>query len=343
MTLLFNSLRRAGLGLALAGGVTMTAQADVTLNMNHQWPATTVGSQVDQWFADEIEKRTDGEVKVKIFWSEGLAKAGEALELLQNGGLDMAAMSPGYFPAQLPLHVAPNSIPMAMETVDQASTLMHRLMTEVPAFAEEAEANGIKALFFHHLNPYLLVSREPITSVAGMEGKKMRTWGNDMPRMVQAAGGTPVTMMLPEIYEGLSRGVVDTAPFAVDLVVNYKIYEVAKHISEITLWEGPSWGVWISTAAWDKLTPEQQAIVQEVATEAIERDRVAVLAAADEARATLTENGVTFHEFPQEEKDKWRAALPDFFADWIATMEQQGKGDAARQAVAIWKDVVGEK
>lgn len=60
----------------------------------------------------------------------------------------------------------------------------------------------------------------------------------DMPRMVQAAGGTPVTMMLPEIYEGLSRGVVDTAPFAGDQVVNYRIYEVAKHISEIILWQG---------------------------------------------------------------------------------------------------------
>lgn len=342
MNTLFNNFKTAGLGLALAGGLAVSAQAEVTLNMNHQWPATTAGSKVDQWFADEIEARTNGEVKIKIFWSEGLAKSGEALELLQNGGLDMAAMSPGYFPAQLPLHVAPNSIPMKMDTVDQANTLMKRLLAEVPAYAEEAEANGIKALFFHHLNPYLLVSREPITTVAQMEGKKMRTWGNDMPRMVQAAGGTPVTMMLPEIYEGLSRGVVDTAPFAVDLVVNYKIHEVAKHISEITLWEGPSWGVWISTGAWDKLTDEQRTVVEEVSTEAMERDRVAVLAAGEEARATLIAAGVTFHEFPQAEKDKWRAALPDFFADWIATMDEAGKGDAARQAVAIWKEVIGE-
>ncbi|MBW3098316.1 TRAP transporter substrate-binding protein [Pseudohoeflea coraliihabitans] len=341
MAFLNNGLKATGLGLALATGLAFSAQA-VTLNMNHQWPATTVGSKVDQWFADEVEKRTDGEVKIKIFWSEGLAKAGEALELLQSGGLDMAAMSPGYFPAQLPLHVAPNSIPMKMESVEQASTLMKRLMEEVPAYAEEAEANGIKALFFHHLNPYLLVSREPITSVDQMDGKKMRTWGNDMPRMVEAVDGTPVTMMLPEIYEGLSRGVVDTAPFAVDLVVNYKIYEVAKHISEITLWEGPSWGVWISSAAWEKLTPEQRTIVEEVSAEAVKRDREAVIAAADEARATLKENGVTFHEFPQAEKDKWRNALPDFFADWIARMDEAGKGDAARQAVAIWKEVIGE-
>lgn len=342
MSNIIGTLRAAGLGLVLSGGFVASAHADIRLNMNHQWPATTAGSKVDQWFADEIEARTNGEVKIKIFWSEGLAKSAEVLELVESGALDMAAMSPGYFPAQLPLHVAPNSIPMKMETVDEANRLMKRLMAEVPAYAEEAEANGIRALFFHHLNPYLLVSREPITSVEEMEGKKMRTWGNDMPRMVQAAGGTPVTMMLPEIYEGLSRGVVDAAPFAVDLIVNYNIHEVAKHVSEITLWEGPSWGVWISQGAWNKLTPEQQTVFQEVSAEAMERDRLSVLEADKEARATLAEAGVTFHEFPQAEKEKWRAALPDFFADWIAAMDAVGKGEAARKAVAIWKDVIGE-
>jgi hypothetical protein len=29
---------------------------------------------------------------------------------------------------------------------------------------------------------------------------------------------TPVTLSLPEIYEGLGRGVIDAAPFSVDLV-----------------------------------------------------------------------------------------------------------------------------
>ena len=320
--------------------MTSRPHAEVTLTMNHQFPAVAAGSKVDQWFADEVERRTGGEVKIKIFWSEGVAKAKEALSLLQSGALDMAAMSPGYFPAQLPLHAAPNSLPMAMESVDQANTLMKRLMEEVPGFREEAEANNVRILFFHHLNPYVLVSRQPITSVGDMEGQKMRTWGKDMPRMVEAVGGTPVTLMLPEIYEGLSRGVVDAAPFAVDLVVNYRLYEVAKNISDITLWEGPAWAVWISDSAWNKLTPEQREIMQEVAEEAWERDRAMVKRAEAEARQTLKEKGVQFHEFPADEQAKWRAANPDFFADWVAEMERIGKGDAARQAVTIWKDVV---
>lgn len=334
------SIKAMALAVGIAALLAPAAMAG-TLRLNSQWPATTAGSKVDQWFADEIKARTNGEIEIKIFWSEALGKAKENLSLMQSGAVEMAAMSAGYFPAQLPLHAAPNSIPMAMETVEQASELMVRLAAEVPGFAAEAKANGVRALFFHHLNPYLLVSKEPITSVAQMQGKKMRTWGTDMPRMVEAVGGVPVTLSLPEIYESLGRGVVDTAPFSVDLVQNYKIYEVAPHIGEITLWLGPSWAVWISESAWNDLTPEQQGIFMDVADEARLRDLEATKAAGTAARAALADLGVTFHEFSEGEKAKWRGALPDFFGDLVAKMEGKGMGDDARQAIAIWKEVTG--
>lgn len=316
-----------------------SALAEVTLRANSQWPETHSGSQVDKWWAEEIKKRTSGEVDIQLFFGEALGKAKENLELLRNGAIDIAMMSPGYFPAQLPMHAAPNSIPMAMDSVDQATELMERLMDEVPALDEEAKANGVKTLFFHHLNPYLLVCKEPVTDVPGMAGKKMRTWGEALPKAVEAVGGTPVTLFLPEIYEGLSRGTVDCIPFSVDLVVNYKINEVAKNISEITIWEGPTNATWISLEAWNKLTPEQQTIVQEVSREAMRKDRDATLAAGVEARKELANMGVAFHEFSAEEQKRWRDANPDFFADFIADMEAQGKGDAARKMIEIWKEV----
>ncbi len=334
------------LALATASAVlafTFTApalgQAKHTLKLNSQWPASTSGSKIDQWFADEVKKRTNGEVEIRIFWSEALGKAAENLTLMQKGAIEMGAMSPGYFPKQLPFHAAPNSVPMAMDTVKQANVLMTRLAAEVPAFREEGKANGVRALFFHHLNPYLLVSREPITTFEQLKGKKLRTWGTDMPRLAQAAGMTPVTLALPEIYESLGRGVVDTAPFSVDLVMNYKIYEVAKNISEVTLWLGPSWGVWISESAWEKLSPAQQKVMEEVAAEARERDYVATLEAEKTAREELKKRGVVFVAFPASERQKWVAAQPDFFADFIAEQEKNGKGADARKAVAIWKDV----
>ena len=246
MTMRIRHLLAAAAVAALASGFSTTSFAAKTLRMSSQWTETTAGAQVDKWWAKEIEARTNGEIKIKIFWEGVLGKAKENLALIQNGSIDLAAMSPGYFPAELPFHAAPNSIPMAMARVEQATELMERLLTEVPEFDEEAKRNGMKALFFHHLNPYLLVCKEPVAGVDDMQGKKVRTWGKDMPRMVQAAGGVAVTLSLPELYEGLGRGTVDCIPFSVDLMVNYKIYEVAKHVHDITLWEGPTNAVWIA-------------------------------------------------------------------------------------------------
>ncbi|MEM7224480.1 MAG: C4-dicarboxylate TRAP transporter substrate-binding protein [Pseudomonadota bacterium] len=329
-------------GVALMCGAILAAQpafAQTTLRANSQWPETHSGSQVDKWWADEIRRRTNGEVDIQLFFGGALGKAKENLELLRNGAIEIAMMSPGYFPAQLPMHAAPNSIPMAMESVDQATELMERLMDEVPALEEEARENGVKTLFFHHLNPYLLVCKDPVTDTAGMAGKKMRTWGEALPKAVEAVDGTPVTLFLPEIYEGLARGTVDCIPFSVDLVLNYKINEVAKNISDVTIWEGPTNATWISLEAWDKLTPEQQAIIEEVSREAMRRDRDVTLEAGIAARKELAEMGVQFHEFPESEKQKWRDANPDFFADFITQMEAKGKGDAARKMIDIWIEV----
>ena len=329
----------AALGAALLIGFAQTADAK-TYRMSSQWTEKTAGAKVDKWWAAEIEKRTNGAVKIKIFWEGVLGKAKENLGLIQQGAIDLAAMSPGYFPAELPFHAAPNSIPMAMSEPAQATALMERLLMEVPEYDKEAKRNGMKALFFHHLNPYKLVCKEEIKSVADMKGKKVRTWGKDMPRMVQAAGGVPVTLGLTELYEGLSRGTVDCIPFSVDLMVNYKIYEVAKHIHSITLWEGPTNAVWISTKAWDGISAKNKKIIQELSFAAARRDRDQVIAAGDKAIATLKGKGVKFHTFPAGEAKKWKAANPDFFGDFIKDQEAKGRGADAKKTIKIWREVV---
>jgi TRAP-type C4-dicarboxylate transport system substrate-binding protein len=312
----------AGTLVLVAGS--QTSFAGQPLRMSSQWTETTAGAKVDKWWAAEIDRRTNGEVKIKIFWEGVLGKAKENLGLIQNGSIDLAAMSPGYFPAELPFHAAPNSIPMAMSEVNQATELMERLLTEVPEYDKEAQRNGMKALFFHHLNPYKLVCKEHIKGVADMKGKKVRTWGKDMPRMVQAAGGVPVTLGLPELYEGLSRGTVDCIPFSMDLMVNYKIN-----------------AVWVASGAWDNMTTDQKKAVQDVSFEAARKDRDQVVKAGKDAIATLESKGVQFHKFPDAEKKAWKAANPDFFGDFIAEQEKLGRGDDARKTIKIWNEVVG--
>ena len=43
---------------------------------------------------------------------------------------------------------------------------------------------------------------------------------------------------------------------------------------------------------------------------------------------------------PEAEKQAWRAALPDFFDEWIDAIAARGNGEDAHKTVRIWREVV---
>ncbi|MBF0258492.1 MAG: TRAP transporter substrate-binding protein DctP [Desulfamplus sp.] len=316
--------------------------AVTVLKMNHQFPQDTIGSKIDQWFCDQIKSATGGEIEIRIFWSNGLADPKENLELLKTGKIDMAAMSSGYFSSEMPFFSAPNSIPMGMDNICQSSEIMKKLVNTVPAFREEASKNRVHSLFFHILSPYFLVTKEPVLKFSDLEGKRIRTWGNDMPRLIEAAKAKPIPLFLPDIYDAMKMGVIDGCPFSVDLVVSYKIYELAAHITEVVLWEGPGWGVWVSQKRWSDFSEEIQTIFMKTAELARHKELETTLIATKEAKNFLLQNKVQFHPFPEEELLLWRDANPDFFSDFITQMAQQGKEDEAKQMVGIWQKMKKE-
>ncbi len=327
-------LLTAALLLAWSPGA---VQAETELRMNHQFTAGNLGARVDAHFAETVSRLTDGELTIKIYWANALGRPKENLSLLRDGALDMAAMSAGYFPDELPLLSAPNSMPMAMDGPRQASEIMKRMVEELPALMAEAEANGVRPLFFHALTPYRLQSREPIVNLADLEGKKVRVWGAYLPALFQAAGAAPVTMLLPEVYEGLQRGVVDVVPFNPEFALNYRTYEVAPHFTEVIVWAGPGWGVWISTAAWRELSEAHQAALLAAAEDARLHELTLLAEEEAAARALLAERGVVFHPFPETELAAWRERAPDFMAQFVETMETRGEGEAARRMAALWR------
>lgn len=308
----------------------------IVFKMNHQFPADTAGSKLDAWFAEQIFTATNGSVRIRIFWSNGLGGPRENLALLKNGVIDMAAMSAGYFPDELALHAAPNSLPMGMDNICQASAIMHAFITDIDAFKEEATRYKIRPLFFHLLNPYLLVSKTPVTTFDQLRGMRIRTWGEDMPRLVAAAGAKPVKLFLPDIYAAMERGVIDACPFSVDLMKSYKIYQLARHVTEVVMWEGPSWGIWIGSKAWDRLTMAQRRIFTDTAEKVRRREIPDTLAAEREAREFLLSQAVQFHPFSKKELTRWKNASPDFFDDLVVRLEDRGLGAAGRQMVSLW-------
>ena len=79
---------------ALASGV-------VQLSYASYQPHTSAAYKAQEWWARELEKRSGGKVKIKMFPGQQLAKAKEMLETISSGGADMGGAASAYTPARL--------------------------------------------------------------------------------------------------------------------------------------------------------------------------------------------------------------------------------------------------
>lgn len=336
-------MRRAALGLLtpllLLGAGLAWAQEypKLHLRFGHFTPATPPHAQVDQWFAGELSKRTGGRVTMEIFWAEAVGKARELINLTAQGAVDVSAVPASYFPAQFPFMSAPNSLPLTMSSAREAQAIMHTLWRETPAMQDEARRAGVWPLFFHVLNPYHLLCSKPIRTLDDLKGKKMRSWGEDIPRVWQAMGAVPVTVLPGEFYESLQRGSVDCMLLSWDLLVAFKLHEVAKYGSTISFGAIVSNPQWYNLKKWESFPPDVKKLLTSLAEEAKQQDLVKVEEAERKALETMKAAGVEI--LPFADQGKFEKMLPDFLVEWTNRTEKLGKGPEATAMATRWRQI----
>ena len=169
-----------GCALSLAAG-DAAAQAKYNLRWGH-YLADGPFVQLEKDFAAAIEKRTNGQVKITITFSEGLGKTTELLMLTAKGAIDMTSTAPGYNPDQLHYWRAFQT-PLTFTSSKQAMSVLQTVVKEFPVYKQEMDRAGVVWLFPQPLGEYYLSGPSPeCDSVAKLKGKKIRSFGADIPK-----------------------------------------------------------------------------------------------------------------------------------------------------------------
>lgn len=305
------------------------------LRFGHFAPATTAHGQVDQWFADEVAKRSKGQITIRIFWAGAIGKANELLTMAGQGAVDIAAVPASFFPAQLPLLAAPSALPLALPSPEKAQRIVYDLWESTPAMQEEARRNGVWPLLFHSLNTYHLLCTKPVRNLADLKGRKIRSQGEYFPKMIAAVGGVPVTVLPGEFYESLQRGSVDCMVLPWDLMVAFKLHEVAKHGSAISLGALISNPQWYNLKKWDSLPANARALLTAVAKDALAVDLAKAKESEQNALTVMKAAGVEILPFPDQAR--FESLLPDFIGEWVQAMQKVGKGAEAEAMAKRWR------
>lgn len=246
------------LALALASAGSWAA---VELKLGHFASDTHPCGIAAKQFKENVEKRTNGEVKISLFGNNMLGSPPEVLEQVMLGAVDMSLSGQDQLAKHLPFYDV-ISTPFAFKDYAMADKVIDG---EFKAWADPELAK--KGLV--HLSDWewgfrqLTNSKKPVNSPADLKGMKIRTPpAFAYQAFVEAAGGNAVTIAFAELVMAMKQGVVDGQENPVGTIYDLKLYETQKYMSILNYTYSSMVHI-VNKKSWDKLTPAQQKILQE--------------------------------------------------------------------------------
>ena len=318
------------------------AQGDIpkmTLRWAHFAPDTWGSAQAEALFAKEIEKRTQGKVKIQFFWSGSLGGPAELMEMVQSGAVDFASFPPTYYPAQWPLLGLTNSLPMVWDNAPLAMDVQEYQLRHNKAVQDELKKNGLKIVLIHGLPPYRLQCTSPIRTLEDLKGKRIRTFGDWPPYIMERLGAVPVNITLGEVYEALQRGTLDCAYNPNENAGFLKLAEVAKFWSDINFGAIAAYSSFTSIKKWDSWPESLRKIMQEAYDVAVKFEKENFKPLEEKHLANAKAAGVEYVHF--EEQDKLNQMFPDMLGVWEKTICERGLCEEAKSVIADTKKVMG--
>lgn len=306
--------------IAVAATVAMTttsAWAQTVLRLSHNAAAGNPKAEASLKFAELVEKKTGGRVKVEVGGSAQFGDDAESITNLRLGTLAFSANSQGTTSSVVP-EFGLLGLPFLFRNLEHAYKVVDGPVGD--KLGEYADKKGLVLLALWD-NGIRQVSNNtrPITKPDDLAGIKLRTPPDPMTLDIfKSLGANPAPLAFSELYIALQQGVFDGQENPLMNIYSSKLFEVQKYIS-LTGHKYESTPLLASKMIFSTLSKEDQKAVREAAVEAGKLNRDMSLAADADLRKKLAEAGVkinTVDQAPFVAKtkpvyDQWAAKYPD--------------------------------
>ncbi|WP_093362477.1 TRAP transporter substrate-binding protein [Tropicimonas isoalkanivorans] len=328
-------IRVAGVAAALALGFTATGglAAEVTLRMHQFLPAqANPPTNILVPWAEKIEAESGGRIEIQHFPAMQLGgKPPELIDQVIDGVADIVWTLPGYTPGRFP-RTEVFELPFTMTNAEAVSRAYWALAEET-MFDEDFKDVKVLGLWVH--GPGIIHSKEPIGSLADLNGVKLRAPTRVTNQMFANFGATPVGMPIPAVPEALSKGVIDATVIPWEITGALKINELVKNhttFGDDTLYTA-TFVFAMNKDKYESLPDDLKAVID--ANSGLEFSAFAgKQMQADDAgpRDAAIADGATVIELTPEQVEEWKTAAQPTIDSWIEEMDQKGiDGTGLRQ------------
>jgi tripartite ATP-independent transporter DctP family solute receptor len=279
------------------------------------YPTVTAVEEMGQ----ALSKATDGRLSVQMYASMQLGGEKEAIEQAQVGAIALARVSVGALgPVVNDLNVL--NLPFLFRDTAHAQKVLDGSVGQelLDKVTDSPTANIVGLCWMDAGARNMYDTKRPITDMADLKGLKVRVMGNPMfVDMMNSLGGNGVAMGYDQVFTALQTGVVDGAENNPPSFVFDNHYQVAKYYTLTEHLIVPEMLVF-SKPIWNKLSKDDQALVQKLGRAAQMRERVLWNEYQDKALAKMKESGIQIitiadkKPFQAAVKPVWDKYAPQF-------------------------------
>ncbi|MDO4329136.1 MAG: DctP family TRAP transporter solute-binding subunit [Lachnospiraceae bacterium] len=300
------------------------------------WNFTCSTTETSTWaeggrkFGELVEKATGGKIKVNVYaadqltggnQSEGIQALmdGDPVQISMHSNLIYSAFDPRFNVVSLPYLF--NSVEDADAKLDGAAgEMMKEILSEYGLHCMGIAENGFRQLTNN--------VRE-IKSTADMKNLKIRVAGSNLLMECYKRWGADATNMnWSETYTALQQKTVEGQENPLPAIDAASVQEVQPYCS---LWNANYDCLFfcINQAIYDKLTPKQQAVIDECGQKATQYERYINRAGDDEIMGRWSQkNGVKITPYEAMDIDSFKNAVADIPQWFQKELESQGYADA---------------
>jgi TRAP-type C4-dicarboxylate transport system substrate-binding protein len=297
----------------------------VELSYSIFFPAPHKNTVLAGEWAKEVEKRTNGRVKITIYPGGTLTPADKCYDGVEKGISDIGMSVLSYTMGKFPLSEVID-LPLGYKTAVAATTLINRYYAKF----KPKELDGTQVMYFHAHGPGFLHTKEAVRKMDDLKCKKIRCTGMAA-KVVAALGAVPVAMPMGETYDALNRGMVDGSMAPQESLQGWKWGEVVKFTTEcVGAAYSTGFFVVMNKEKWNKLSPDIQKIITQVNEEWIEKSGRNWDEIEKAGRDFTLKLGNQIIPLSQEENERWAKAVQPILADYVNRMKAKGlPGDEA--------------
>jgi TRAP-type C4-dicarboxylate transport system substrate-binding protein len=303
-------------------------------------PGNKIQGVVQKWWCSELEKRSNGQIKTKMYWANELCGPREMMGAVKSGLADVVGHSPSYTPGKTAIWNVTRLPFICAPRLDQNAVITIRMHRESKYFLEDAKRFNCVFAGLATAPPLDFMGKKAIRTCEDLKGVRIRC-DLHTGMVLKEFGAVPIHIPAIEIYTSMDKGMLDLVNICYPIGHLLKLDEISKYLTlNVETADLPAM-FFINRDSYNALPDNLKKVIQDMVDElpAFLWDIPNSPKFKNAAWGKIKETGIEVIQFPKSERQRLMDKAASVWEKWA---KDAGDYEAAKATLADYERIRDE-